>query len=118
MALPLEVHLPDAVEKKVLGLPKAERAKFSSRAGMAARFGRELKYPYASILRGSIHGEMWELRFRVGNGVWRVAYKFDDANRRVVLLAIGNKRGKNQRRFYKSLIAEADAEYSLYLEGL
>ena len=116
--LPWVSHSPQGLEEDVDALHEAVRTKLSQYTMMAERFGRTLPKPYMRYLHGSKHGEMWEFRFDAARGVWRVAIKFDDANRRVVLLAVGNKRGKNQRRFYRDLIAEADARYTEYLAGL
>lgn len=49
-------------------------------------------------------------------GVWRFAFAFDEERNAVVLVG-GNKQGKNQKRFYKSLIATADERFSEWLEA-
>jgi hypothetical protein len=46
-----------------------------------------------------------------------VAFAFDP-KRRAVLLAGGNKNGKDQRRFYRQLIRVADKRLQTYLETL
>ncbi len=50
---------------------------------------------------------MKELRFDAERGVWRVAFAFD-AQREAVLLAVGNKAGVPEARFYRDLIRRAD----------
>ena len=60
---------------------------------------------------------MKELRCPVGNGVWRVAFAFDPL-RKAILLVAGDKAGVNQRRFYKTLIAAADARFDRHLAEL
>ncbi|MNP84689.1 hypothetical protein D3C76_1841060 [compost metagenome] len=57
---------------------------------------------------------MKELRFSVGNGVWRVAFAFDPS-RRALLLVAGDKAGISERRFYRSLIGRADARFERHL---
>jgi hypothetical protein len=57
---------------------------------------------------------MKELRFSVGREVWRFAFAFDPKRRAVVLVG-GNKAGKDQRRFYKQFIADADARFKAHL---
>ena len=60
---------------------------------------------------------MKELRFRADGGVWRVAYAFDPERRAIILVA-GDKSGVAQRRFYKNLIARADARFAEHIETL
>lgn len=49
--------------------------------------------------------------------VWRVAFAFDPT-RKAILLVAGDKAGRNQKRFYKKLIAIADSRYGEHLDGL
>jgi len=44
-----------------------------------------------------------------------VAYIFD-SERKGLLLIGGDKKGKNQRKFYKDLIRDAEQIYAAYLE--
>ena len=48
---------------------------------------------------------------------WRVAFAFDP-ERRAILLVGGDKGGADQRRFYKRLIAVADARFDEHLSTL
>ncbi|BAZ15343.1 hypothetical protein NIES4071_72150 [Calothrix sp. NIES-4071] len=57
---------------------------------------------------------MKELRFKVANGVWRVAFAFDP-KRQAILLVAGDKAGTSQKRFYKQLIAKADERFEEHL---
>ncbi|GHT64015.1 hypothetical protein FACS1894110_02870 [Spirochaetia bacterium] len=45
----------------------------------------------------------------------RVAYLFDPEQKALLLIG-GDKKGKNEKRFYKSLIKQAEQIYNLYLE--
>lgn len=60
---------------------------------------------------------MKELRFGWAGEVWRVAFAFDPA-RQAILLVGGDKGGADQRRFYKRLIALADARFDAHLTAL
>lgn len=60
---------------------------------------------------------MKELRFDADDGVWRVAFAFDPERKAIVLVA-GDKAGVAQKRFYKALIAKADARFAEHLETL
>lgn len=68
-------------------------------------------------MAGSKDANMKELRFRADDGVWRVAFAFDPKRRAIILVA-GDKAGVAQKRFYKSLIAKADARFAGHLEEL
>ena len=79
------------------------------------QFGPHLKRPHCDTLKGSKHANMKELRFEAADGVWRIAFAFDP-NRRAVLLVGGDKSGKSEKRFYKTLIRTADARFDEWLE--
>ncbi len=87
------------------------------KAMVLEEFGPQLGRPHADTLIGSEHDNMKELRFSVGNGVWRVAFAFDP-KRKAILLVAGNKRGANQKKFYKKLIASADVRFNEHLKEL
>ena len=78
---------------------------------MLQEFGPQLGRPHVDTLEASRHPNMKELRFNADNGVWRVAFAFDQ-KRRAVLLVAGDKIGRNQKRFYKRLIKQADERFS------
>lgn len=79
--------------------------------------GPTLGRPHVDTLAGSKHANMKELRFAADDGVWRVAFAFDPKRRAVILVA-GDKSGVAQKRFYKALIAKADARFSAHLDEL
>ncbi len=79
--------------------------------------GPGLRRPHADTLKGSRHANMKELRFKVDNGVWRVAFAFDPKRQAIILVA-GNKAGANEKRFYKQLIVKADQRFDSHLSEL
>lgn len=79
--------------------------------------GPMLGRPHADTLAGSRHANMKELRFAADDGVWRVAFAFDP-ERKAILLVAGDKSGVAQKRFYKGLIAKADARFAEHLAAL
>ncbi len=79
--------------------------------------GYQLRRPHADTLKGSRHSNMKELRFKVNNGVWRVAYAFDPQRQAIILVA-GDKTGVSQKRFYKQLITKADQRFNDHLRQL
>jgi hypothetical protein len=78
--------------------------------------GPYLGRPYADTLKGSKSlSNLKELRTQTDAHVFRIAYIFDP-ERNGLLLTGGDKKGKNQRKFYKNLISEAEQIYAAYLE--
>ena len=75
--------------------------------------GPTLHRPTVDTLAGSKIANLKELRFTADDGVWRVAFAFD-GNRIGVLLVAGDKKGQNQKRFYKTLIATAERRWSTW----
>lgn len=86
-------------------------------ARLLQEFGPHLGRPTVDTLKGSKHANMKQLRFDCEGGIWRVAFAFD-TERAAILLVGGNKGGADQRRFYKKLIASADARFDRHLATL
>lgn len=99
-------RLPEAVQNTLLAYVELLKAR-----------GPHLKRPHADTLNGSKHANMKELRFKKEGGIWRIAYALDP-ERTAILLIAGNKSGKNERQFYKKLIATADARFNEHIEAL
>jgi len=78
-------------------------------------YGPFLPRPHADTLKGSNLSNLKELRSHTENNVFRVAFIFDD-ERKAVLLIGGDKKGKDEKRFYKSLIKQAEEIYHKYYE--
>lgn len=70
--------------------------------------------PLVDTLNGSNHANMKEIRLKAADGEWRVAFAFDP-HRKAVVLCAGDKSGVAQDRFYKVLIARADARFDRWL---
>ena len=79
--------------------------------------GPQLGRPRVDSLNGSRHTNMKEMRFAAANGAWRLAFAFDP-ERRAILLVAGDKSGGSARRFYRTLIAKADARFGRHLARL
>jgi hypothetical protein len=86
-------------------------------AAFVERFGPETGRPHVDTLKGSRYANMKELRFEAADGEWRVAFAFDP-KRRAVLLVAGDKTGVSGKKFYKRLIAKADARYGCHLQRI
>jgi hypothetical protein len=77
-------------------------------------YGHRLGRPHGDTLKGSRYANMKELRVRTSRAEIRVAYAFDPKRQAIVLVA-GDKRGVNERRFYRQLIEKADELFAEYL---
>lgn len=108
---------PPDLSRGVQALPVSVHDKLLAYAELIERSGPTLGRPWADSLNGSRHRNMKELRFSAGGGTWRVAFAFDP-NRRAILLAIGDKSKVEGKRFYRSLIAQADQRFDVYIENM
>jgi len=88
-----------------------------AQAKLLETFGPQLGRPRVDTLKGSRYPNMKELQFEAVGRVWRVAFAFDP-NRQAILLVAGNKAGTSEKRFYKQLIAKADARFTTHLACL
>jgi hypothetical protein len=104
----------EAFAEEFVALAPRVRVEAAARFALLRQFGPQLRRPYADTLSGSRHANMKELRFEAEGGVWRVAYAFDPA-REAILLVAGDKSGQSSRRFYRQLIAKADARFDEHL---
>jgi hypothetical protein len=81
------------------------------------QFGPQLGRPRVDTLNGSRHANMKELRFSAADGEWRVAFAFDP-QRKAILLVAGDKSGRSEKKFYRQLIAKADARFDAHIYRL
>ena len=107
----------DAFLPELEALPEGVQDELLAPVELLAVSGPTLGRPHADTLAGSKHANMKELRFAADDGAWRVAFAFDPKRRAIILVA-GDKSGKAQKRFYKTLIARADARFADHLETL
>ena len=71
------------------------------------RFGPNLPRPYADVLHGvKKYKNLKELRNQTQKHLLRIAYYFD-SKRNAFLLIGGDKKGKDQKKFYKDLVTKA-----------
>src|ERR1035437_4596362 len=79
--------------------------------------GPQLGRPHADTLNGSKFHNMKELRVKTASAQVRIAFAFDP-RREAILLVAGNKCGVSEKRFYRQLIARAEALYERHLRGV
>ena len=95
-------------------LAEAVRTELVASLTLLRSQGPFLGRPHADTLSGSKFANMKELRFYAENGVWRVAFAFDQSRKAIILVA-GDKVGISSDRFYRSLIAKADKRFADHL---
>ena len=110
-------ELDRAFDPEFDDLPPVVQDELLAHARLLETFGPTLGRPRVDTLNGSRHSNMKELRFRVANGVWRVAFAFDP-RQRAILLTAGDKAGVGERRFYSQLIRRADERFDAHLDRL
>jgi len=115
--MPWNVFFHDEFHAEYQVMDSTLQDELLAHARLLQEFGPNLGRPTVDTLKGSKHTNMKELRFDCEGGVWRVAFAFD-TERAAILLVGGDKGGADQRRFYKKLIANADARFDGHLDML
>ena len=112
-----ETQLDDSFTGEFKKFPNDIQDEILAHAKLLQQFGPTLSRPYVDTLKGSAFANMKELRFGAKGGVWRVAFAFDPL-RKAILFCAGNKVGKDQKKFYKKLIALADQRFTDHWDRL
>lgn len=112
--MPWDVRFDDAFDPDFDALPETVQDELLKQAKVIEALGPRAGRPRVDTLKGSKHANMKELRFEADGGVWRVAFAFDPV-RQAILLVAGDKSGGGEQRFYKRLIAVADARFDAHL---
>ncbi|WP_439257841.1 type II toxin-antitoxin system RelE/ParE family toxin [Lonepinella sp. BR2271] len=76
--------------------------------------GPNLGRPYVDTLHSVKYPNMKELRVQSKQSVFRLFFIFDPLRQAVVLCG-GDKKGKNEKRFYTTMITQAEKIYEIYL---
>ena len=89
----------------------------NSKVIVLSEFGPQLGRPYVDSIQGSKYSNLKELRIQHKKAVFRILFCFDKSKNGWLLIG-GNKKGKNEARFYKKLIKQAEELLDKYLEIL
>jgi hypothetical protein len=111
------VEIGDELDSEWNQLPTKVQDEILAHGSLLAQFGPQLGRPRVDSLKGSRHSNMKELRFDAADGVWRVAFAFDP-RRKAILLVAGDKSGVSEKRFYRQLVAKADARYDAHVSNM
>jgi hypothetical protein len=100
-----------------LELSDNEKAAILGKIYLLEEYGPNLSRPYADTIKGSKLANLKELRIKTGIHIFRVTYIFDPEQNGLLLIG-GDKKGKNQKKFYKDLIRESEQIYAFYLKSI
>jgi hypothetical protein len=89
-------HLDDNAKEEIL-----------AKVYLLEEFGPELSRPHADTLDNARFSNLKELRAKTDKLLLRVAYYFNPTRNGILLIG-GNKKGKNEKMFYKNLIRKAE----------
>jgi len=102
------VDSSDEYDAWFLTLDEDSKEAVLQRVLLLRQYGPKLPRPYSDTLHGSKkYKNLKELRNQTEQHILRVSYYFD-RKRHAFLLTGGDKKGKNQKKFYKDLIAESE----------
>ena len=109
-----DVILQDQLLDWLNTLAESDVLKIYAALALLATEGHQLGRPYADTIQGSKHPNLKELRVQSKLSVFRLFYIFDPMRQAIVLCG-GDKKGKNEKAFYKEMIALAEQTYDAYL---
>ena len=110
-----EVETTDEYDAWFLEQNADGQASIQMKVEVLKEYGPQLPRPHADTLKGSKLSNLKELRAQFAASVFRIAFIFD-VERKAVLLIGGDKKGKNEKLFYRSLIKQAEEIYQQYLD--
>lgn len=98
-------------------LPQKDKIAIATDLEVLRDIGPTLGRPYVDQIKGSKFNNLKELRTKVPGHVYRSLFAFDP-ERHAVILSGGDKKGKNQEKFYKHLIAQAEIVFETHLKTI
>ena len=103
-----KVNVTDEYEEWYKALDKDSMSELYYLTELLKLNGPELSRPYADIIHGSKKiKNLKELRGRTSESGLRVSFFFDK-ERKAILLIGGDKKGVNEKKFYKDLIKQSE----------
>jgi hypothetical protein len=100
------VYATEELLKWFSPLSEYDKEEINFKVYLLEEFGPNLGRPHADTLKGAKIKNLKELRIKTHEHLFRIAYFFDD-KRKGILLTAGDKKGKDERLFYKDLIKNA-----------
>ncbi len=112
-----KIFISDEYEEWFNKLPQKHKIAIATDLSVLRDIGPTLGRPYVDQIKGSTINNLKELRTKVSGYVYRSLFAFDP-ERSAVILNGGNKKGKNQEKFYKSLISQAETIFEKHLKNI
>lgn len=81
-----------------------------------AEDGPLLGRPHVDQIKASKYQNMKELRVQIAGYPFRAFFAFDP-KRKAIILCAGDKKGEDEKLFYKRMIKIADAEFKAHLKS-
>ena len=97
-------------------LPQKHKVAIATDLSVLRNIGPTLGRAYVDQIKGSKISNLKELRTKVSGHVYRSLFAFDP-ERRAIILSGGNKKGKDQEKFYKLLIFQAEAVFEKHIKN-
>ncbi len=95
------------------GLDSDSKINIRAKVLLLKEKGPNLPRPYADTLKGTKIPNLKELRIKTSSHLYRISFIFD-SERNGILLTAGDKKGKNEKVFYKKLIDDSMAILNKY----
>jgi len=96
-----------------LELAEFDKEEINYKVHLLEEFGPNLGRPHADTLKGAKVKNLKELRVKTDEHLFRIAFYFD-VKRNGILLTGGDKKGKDEKLFYKELMKKAIELIELY----
>ncbi len=112
-----EIIISEEYEKWFKELPQKDKIAIATDLEVLRELGPTLGRPYVDQVKGSKYNNLKELRTKVIGHVYRSLFAFD-TERHAVILSGGDKKGKNQKKFYKRLIAQSEIVFENHLKNM
>ena len=98
-------------------LPKKHKMAIATDLSVLKSIGPALGRPHVDQIKGSKFNNLKELRTRTSGHLYRTLFVFDP-ERNAVILSGGDKKGKDQEKFYKKLISKAETVFEKHLNKI
>ena len=103
-----EVNVTEEYEQWYKSLDKDSMSELYYLTELLRLSGPELGRPYADVIHGSKKiKNLKELRGRTSETVLRVSFFFNQKRNAIILIG-GDKKGVNEKKFYKDLIKQSE----------
>lgn len=112
-----EVIISEEYEKWFNDLPQKDKMAIATDLKVLKQIGPLLGRPHADKIKGSSISNLKELRTKFSGHIYRSLFAFDP-ERKAVILCGGDKKGKDQDKFYRQLIAQAELIFEKHLNQL